>query len=529
MTSDRISQTVSDFRGMPLPEPGRIAGYAALMEMFGLRLPIPVRLAAIAMRHHPVSTGSWLMLTPRHAPADTLAGHLAFALKWEGIDLAVLAALFRQVPPGEIATIVRRTPTGAGARRLWFLHEWLTGSTLDIPDPGKVRAVPVVDADRQLTLAGASASKRHRVIDNLPGTRAFCPMVRAHRSASRRFGHATRPARPRGDRCHAAGSRRARRELPAPERFAGVVRDRGRAPVGRSRDAMGAGDRASRRPPDRCHRTRTPAAPRHPDDRFVRLGLRDAGGFVGSHDRESGMPLPEHVSARAEDLEGLLAGIAAYDARIARHGFDPIAAAAAIAFGFVYVHPFEDGNGRLHRWLIHHVLASAGFNPPGLVFPVSAVILKRIAEYRAVLESYSQRLLPCIEWQPTPRGNVEVTNETADWYRYFDATRHAEFLYACVEQTIAGDLPREVRFLAAFDRFTAGVKQRLDMPDRTIELLRAFLEQNDGRCRGAPAMSSSRACPTTNRRGSRASIGIASRPTHRVGAARDASSAGGRQ
>ena len=36
-------------------------------------------------------------------------------------------------------------------------------------------------------------------------------------------------------------------------------------------------------------------------------------------------------------------------------------AAAAVAFGFVYIHPFEDGNGRLHRWRIHHVLARAGF------------------------------------------------------------------------------------------------------------------------------------------------------------------------
>ena len=30
---------------------------------------------------------------------------------------------------------------------------------------------------------------------------------------------------------------------------------------------------------------------------------------------------------------------------------DPIVAAAVLAFGFVYVHPFEDGNGRIHRYL----------------------------------------------------------------------------------------------------------------------------------------------------------------------------------
>ena len=55
--------------------------------------------------------------------------------------------------------------------------------------------------------------------------------------------------------------------------------------------------------------------------------------------------------------------------------------AAAVAFGFVYVHPFIDGNGRLHRWLIHQVLAAAGYNPPGVVFPVSAAILRNIQSY----------------------------------------------------------------------------------------------------------------------------------------------------
>ena len=65
---------------------------------------------------------------------------------------------------------------------------------------------------------------------------------------------------------------------------------------------------------------------------------------------------------------------------------DPVIAAAILAFGFVYIHPFEDGNGRIHRYLIHHILSKRGFNPPQLVFPVSAAILDRIEDYRGVLE-----------------------------------------------------------------------------------------------------------------------------------------------
>ena len=83
------------------------------------------------------------------------------------------------------------------------------------------------------------------------------------------------------------------------------------------------------------------------DARFVRLGLRDEGGFVGMHDRLTREPIPEHVSARPQDLPELVAGIIDYAERAIGGGVDAVVAAAVIAFGFVYVHPFVDGNGRL--------------------------------------------------------------------------------------------------------------------------------------------------------------------------------------
>jgi hypothetical protein len=77
-------------------------------------------------------------------------------------------------------------------------------------------------------------------------------------------------------------------------------------------------------------------------------------------------------------------------------------------------------------------------------------------------------------------GNVEARNDTADDYRYFDATPHAEFLYACVEQTVEEDLPQEVRLREAFDRFSTVVKEIVEMPDRKIEQLHRFLAQAGG-------------------------------------------------
>ena len=129
-------------------------------------------------------------------------------------------------------------------------------------------------------------------------------------------------------------------------------------------------------------------------------------------DRDTQQPIPDHISAKPEDLPDLVDGLIAFDRKAARE-LDPVVAAAALAFGFVYIHPFEDGNGRLHRYLIHHVLAARGFNPPGVTFPVSAAIQDRIRDYRATLEDYSKRLLPAVDWRPTEQGNVTVRNDTA--------------------------------------------------------------------------------------------------------------------
>ena len=472
---------MDDFQGRPLPEPAEPAGYSWLIDCYGLNLPLPPRLVAVARRDHPHTTPDWLLLRPSRRPQPTLAEHLAFALRREGIDHSVLDALFASVPAGEVAEVVRAQPSSVLFRRLWFLYEWLTGERLDLPDAGAVRYVPAVDARLQFALAEGERSRRHKVLNNLPGTPAFCPMVRRTPALDAvRALQLDARARDTAGRVHPDLMARAAAFLLLNDTKSSFAIEGERPSSARAARWGRAVAEAGQRAPDRAELERLQRIVIE-DARFVRLGLRDEGGFVGLHDRIDGAPLPDHISACPQDLPGLVNGIAEYCARAAAGGLDPVVAAAAAAFGFVYVHPFEDGNGRIHRWLIHHVLAAAGYTPPGVVFPVSAAILSRIEDYRRVLESRSSALLPFIDWRATENGNVEVTNDTAAFYRYFDATAHAEFLYECIERTVEEDLPREFRFLIAFDRFAAGVKDMADMPDRRVELLRGFLEQNDGR------------------------------------------------
>ena len=91
-----------------------------------------------------------------------------------------------------------------------------------------------------------------------------------------------------------------------------------------------------------------------------------------------------------------------------------------------------------------------------------------------------------IGWQPTPEFNIRVLNDTGDFYRFFDATPHAEFLYACVEKTIDEDLPAETRFLRRYDAFRHRIESFLEMPERTIDLLFRFLSQNGGQLSQRP-------------------------------------------
>jgi Fic family protein len=478
---ERLSRLVNEFQGRLAPEPMRTAGYSALSDHYHLKAPLPSKLAGIAERHHKVETIEWELLTPRHAPADDLGGHLEFALKWEGVDLGVLSALFRVVSDEEIRTLVQREPTGGYARRLWFLHEWLTQRQLDISEPGKVRAIPVIDPAQQFGLARGVLSSRHKVLDNLPGTSAFCPLVRRTEKIERYLSKGLdRRAREVVGRTHADVMRRAAAFMLLDDSRASFqIEGEKPSPQRAERWAKVIGEAGSRNlTVEELERLQRIVIG---DARFVKLGLRTEGGFVGTHDRKTQEPIPVHIGARAEDLKSLIDGVLAYDRRASNSGIDPVVVAAALSFGFVYIHPFEDGNGRLHRWLIHHTLAIARYNPPGVVFPVSAAIYRDIARYKSVLESYSRPLLGLIEWEPTSAGNVRVLNETGDYYRYFDATTHTEFLYECVEQTIERDLPQEVAYLEAYDRFANGVQKIVDMPERKVNRLHGFLRQGKGR------------------------------------------------
>lgn len=101
--------------------------------------------------------------------------------------------------------------------------------------------------------------------------------------------------------------------------------------------------------------------------------------------------------------------------------------AACAAFGFVYLHPFMDGNGRLHRFLIHHALARSGLLAKEAILPVSAVILKHIPEYYAVLTAFSRPVTALWDYKRGGNDPMIVRSPGSRAYRFFEAAREALF------------------------------------------------------------------------------------------------------
>jgi Fic family protein len=464
---------------MKTPEEATLVGYGALIEALQLAMPLPEQLSLISDKRKSYNDKHWKVFSSRATFDDTLYKHLVFALKYEGINLLFFKKIFEQLKQKDIVALLQLEPTGQYSRKLWFLYEWLFDETLPIEDLSIKNYVQLVDDKLQYAITGTKSS-RHRIINNLPGTQEFCPLIfKTEKLENYINAKLSEQKNTYLNGIHKDVLQRASSFLLLKDSKASFTIENenpGTTRAMRWGKAIGqAGNRSlSIEELERLQQIVIENA------RFVKLGLRDEGGFVGEHDRTTGAPMPEHISAKHKDLQSLLNGLVIANALMQDETYDAVLASAAIAFGFVFIHPFVDGNGRLHRYLIHHILAKKEFTKQGVIFPVSASILDHIDDYRITLESYSHPLLDLIAWKETDDHNVEVLNETIDFYRYFDATKQAEFLYDCVHDTLDRVIPQEVNYLIRYDEFKHFIDNEFEMPDKMVAVLVRFLEQNDG-------------------------------------------------
>ena len=475
-----VFDAMAIFQEKTIPEGGRLAGWAWFVERFAVAAPVrkPSCVSELHVSGSRRDERGWNVFDRRYGAGEDFAEQLNFAMRHEDFDPLVAKRVFDAVPKRKMEAYVRATPTGSLVRRAWFLYETLTGRRLNVRDAPKMVAVDALDAEAYFTGA-PRMSTRHRVRDNLLGSGQFCPVIRRTQALTEAIDlDLSAKARETIARTGAHLVARAASFLLLADSRASFEIE-GESPARTRLERWGRAIVQAGKNPLTLDEVLRLQRILIEDTRFVHPGLRPDGVFLGERDHE-GEPLPEFIGARPGDLQGLMEGLLEANDRMRADGVDAVLKAAVTAFGFVYIHPFQDGNGRMHRCLIHHVLAERRFAPPGMVFPVSSVMLDRIDDYRTTLQGHSAPLMPFIEWKPTAQKNVEVTNETADLYRYFDCTAEAEFLYSCVRRTVDEDLPREIDYLRRHDEAIRRIMDRVEMPDRMAENLVLYIRQNRG-------------------------------------------------
>ncbi|HEY8376508.1 MAG TPA: Fic family protein [Nannocystis sp.] len=447
--------------------PPHPAGYAHLVQKYAVRAPALLHassLADVTARRVERRGGALVELFPRsYDPGEGDIDHLVFALKYDGVDLAVLGRIFRHIDRAELARFIADQPTSKYARRLFFLFEFLLGERLDVADLPRINYVPLLDPTDYFVSEG-KPSPRHRITDNLLGDAGFCPIVRRTpalaKATSKDLGNRAREITAAADPVlltrattylytkETRSSFAIEREDPGSrlERFVALL-----ATIG---------ERTLESEADLAQLQRELVDPRYAESGFRRDGDPEVyvGETIGFHEKI------HHIGARSASTPELMRAWSRMRPVVGSGG--AVVEAACSSFAFVFIHPFGDGNGRIHRLLLHNTLARRGYFPPGLVVPISAVLLAEPHSYDRALESFSTRVLPLIEYKLDPDGSLTILNDNDDLYRYPDLTAVCEATFAWLEQAVEVELVRELDFLRRFDEVRARMRAIVEMPDR---------------------------------------------------------------
>jgi hypothetical protein len=465
-----------------LPKSTQLVGYTWLIQHFKLDLPVRELccISTVRLATKKEQNKMWSIFDSQIKVEDTIYGHLEFSFKHEKIDLLILKSIFKECTLANVVEHINKNPKAVLKKKIWFLYEFLLNITIPIDDLPVGKYDDLLDSEKYFVKNNIIKSKRHKINNNLLGTFDFCPVIKKteklmayinknlNLETSELIGTVPNKILRRAASFLLLSDSKASFEIEGEhvpknriQRWGKVINQAGKTSL--SIDEI-----------ERLH------AILIPDSRFSQIGLRQKSVFLGDRDDE-GDPLPEFIGAKSTDLEFLMNSWLEINNSLSEDEIDPILQSVIIAFSFVYIHPLEDGNGRLHRYLLHHVLGQREFYPKGMIFPISNVILEEIDTYRDILVAHSSPLMESINWKSTDKGNVEILNNTIDLYRFFDCTTACEFIYSCVEKTIEETLPSELKYLASFDNTFEEIYDFIEIPDNDIKNLITFILQNNGK------------------------------------------------
>jgi hypothetical protein len=428
-------------------------------EVFGHRIAVPARLAP--------------------EPSDLL-GHLLFAIKHEGINLQVLAQALPEISEQEIRKAFDASPTSQYLRKACFLWEYFTGKEIQRATRSiKQTYIPLFNPEQYITAQGVKNS-RWRVTFNGLGTLDYCITVQRTENLQALL-----------DKNPLQKAVEFTESLPKDL----LNRTLAWAYLHETRDSYAiekespSGDKANRfvKLLKQAHKPRKldedylvelqnavisnvfcQAASYRTEQNYLSNGLRGALGVSYVP------PSPDLARPLMKQLMLL--------ANQPPKGVDPLVLASLISFGFVFIHPFMDGNGRLSRFLFHQVLCQQGALENGLLLPVSIVLRQKETDYLNVLQEFSEPTRQY--WDVT---FVDENQFTFDFkghdalYRYWEGTSCVEFMAQATELAIEQHLKDETLFLTRYDEIYRRINQSFDLSSIDLSRLVMFCLNQNGR------------------------------------------------
>lgn len=448
-----------------------VIGYEYVRQALGLSALVPSRPARVMPVTRVERMGDRLAVPGKVAPVtDQPLAHLLFALKHEGTRLDLLLEAFRQIPAGDVLAELQRTPSGGYARLAGYLWEQANRASLDDAPAAAGVSVDVFDPKRYVT-GPAQRDARWRVNFNGLGSIRYSasvertPLIEAALAADI-LGRANR---------YAAGLDQMLRDRALAWAYLHETRDsfaieRESPSEGRARAFVALLHQAHERFPlseDYLVQLQQ-ATVSNPLDRAMAFRHEQnwlQGPLRGAAGVSYVPPAPDIV----DDLMGELMAFAN-----SADGIDPLVLAAVVSFGFVFIHPFMDGNGRLSRFLYHHALCRAGALQDGLILPVSVAMKKHEREYLQALQSFSKpaRERWQVHWIDEGQYDFQWQGD-ADWtlYRHWDATACVEFTCRMAEQALDIELRQETEYLARYDAVLRRVSDEIDVRGSDLSTL----------------------------------------------------------
>jgi hypothetical protein len=453
-------------------------GYEKLRQHFGLAafdIERPAKVMPVT-RIEQTPQGIWAPKSTAPATDDPL-GHLLFALKHEGINLPIIVQVLSRIPPERLLAEIRATPNGANIRKACYLWETYTGNSLeDIPPVGG-QVAELFDPANYVTTAGVRNAK-WRVRFNGLGSPAYCPTVERTPAinalmdtgilaqANTFIGSLSHEMMDRALAwaylSETESSFAIERETPSEskaESFANLLRQ-AHDPQPLSESYLSALQSSV------VSSAIDQASSFRDEQNWLRGPLRGSSGVTY---------VPPEPALAGELMDGLIS----FGNGLARD-IDPIVAASVISFGFVFIHPFMDGNGRLSRFLFHHALCQSGKLEKGFMLPVSIAMKRNEADYLAALNGFSRkaRRFWDVTWLDGDEYDFKFTGHPSI-YQFWDATRCVEFGFNMAQQALDIDLRKETEFLAYYDQIVRAVNDAVDIRNSDLAaLVVSCLQQN---------------------------------------------------